>query len=399
MQRNIFLNKAESAFFLISFSYSHLFIMKTKCYLFCLLTLGLVACKNLEGPDNHSDFTKLCDYLYEITYSDLDDSMYETIEEFTTEVFGGCSSVRRGNFHGRNLDLFYSEFAEVVVRVQKSENRFASVGVCGGLLFTPELIENYMIGDVYQMIPFVTMDGINENGVVCNVNVVPADVPESPGTHPGKPRLYMGIACRYILDNARSAHHAVELLEERDLFGDGFGGMYQFHLMISDKDSTMIVELINNQLVCHAESAVSDKNIMTNYFCTLDTLTSHAQGLERAQLLKEHYDEATSDREMMNLMKRVKYTNAYKSSTTPFWYSEFVGVYEDGSDVTIHSDSSTLKEVSTTWIDRFDESYPDDRESMEIWQTIHTSVYSISERKLLLAVQENYDRQFEFTLR
>lgn len=371
------------------------------------LTAMMISCNraNNDPEIGHSKFTKITDYLYEITYNGVDESVYESLNEFDQDMMqpaAGCSSVRNGSFHGRNLDLYYSDCAEVVVHMEHGAKHFASIAVCGSLLYTPTIIEHFMTADLFTLLPFVTMDGINENGVVCNVNVVPAtDMPKPTGTNPGAPRLFIGAACRYILDHAVSAHHAVELLSQHDLFGDGFGGTFQFHLMISDKDSTMIVELIDNQLTVQANPAHSEKNIMTNYFCNKSELTPHAQGIERANLLREHYEEANSDTKMMDLMEKVKYTKLYREDTNPYWYSDLYGVFEVNGqkyDFNINTPTDIMDSVKALTIADFNKKYPDSRD-YSFWQTMHTSVYNMDELRLMLVVQEKYNKSYGFSLK
>lgn len=380
--------------------------MKTShwvCGLLVAVCMVMVGCNrpNHDPKIGHSKFHKVAEYLYEITYKGVDESIYATLDEFTTAMPAACSSVRRGNFHGRNLDLYYSDCAEVVVHMDKGDDHYASIGVCGSLLYTPTLVEHFMTSDLFDLLPFITMDGINENGVVCNVNVVPArDMMSPKGTNPGAPKLFFGASCRYILDHAKSAHHAIELLRARDLYGDGFGNEFQFHLMISDMDSTMIVELIDNKMVVTAHGPYSEENVMTNYFCNLPDYTPHAQGIERAELLREHYNEAINETRMMNLMAMVKYTNLYRADTDPYWYSDLTGVFEhEGKtyDVTLTTPQADKDKVKEAMIELFNKKYPKDRD-YTFWQTMHTSVYSIEERRLIIAVQEEYWHQYGFTL-
>lgn len=378
--------------------------MKRSLFL-AMIALGMLSCSHnpIDPATGHNRIKQVAPYLYEVSYDRINDALYadqEAMQQLTTAP--QCSSVRRGNYHGRNLDLYYNEGCEVVVHRSKDADHLANIAVCGGTpTLNKQLIDAGLSEDIYALIPFFVLDGINECGVVVNVNVVPAiDMVTPTGTNPEAENLSMQLACRYLLDRAESAHHAIELLKARNLYGEGFGGEFQFHLMISDKDSTMIVELINNQLHYQAEPALSDKNIMTNYFCTLDTLTPHADGIERRDLLRAHYDEAVSAETMMQLMERVKYTNLYRYETRPRWYSDLTGITKiDGVtyNITINTPQEVADFIFKREAQKFQDKYPGVRDG-SFWQTVHTSVYSIEERQLLISNQEDYQHQYHFAL-
>lgn len=363
-----------------------------------LFSIGILfASCTQKSVTQHGEVTKVADYLYEVTYSQLDESVYDHSE--VVQQKAACSSVRNGAFHGRNLDLFYNEGCEVVVHTTASADRFASVAVCGATpSITDKALEN---GDskIMQFLPFFSLDGINENGVAANVNVVPSiDFPIATGTNPGAPRLHMGMSVRYILDHAQSAKHAIELLQSLDLFG-GFGDNFGLHLMISDTEETYIVEIINNQLVYNQGERENSNNVMTNLYSTqLPNLTPHAEGVERYAILKENYAEGNTEEGMAALMQRVRYTLAYERTTDPFWYSESCGIFqeEDGSttEITIDTDHDFIMQ----YMEPSFQTYARHERDGSFWQTVNTSVYNLDNRTLLLYVQEDYEHPYRFEI-
>ena len=348
--------------------------------------------KPAENTSWHSELEKVADYLYEVSYSDIDDDLIPLISYSSRaflDVKGACSSVRNGNFHGRNLDLFFNDMCETVVHVAKSEKRFASLAVCGGISeLTPEVMDS-IPEELYSVIPLVVIDGINENGVTFNINVVPGDdTALVTGTNPKGKKLACFLAGRYILDHAESAAHAVKLLEEHNMLGSF--GHYGLHYMISDEKETYIVEFVDNKQVCYRGEPVCNSNIMTNLFSTkLPEITPNSSGVERYALLKEHYDEGGTLDGMSQLMQRVRYTQAYDVNTDPFWYSEFVG-----NGLTIDSPHEALMENAQASIDCWRRK----ERGIGFWQTVNTSVYDIAGRKLRLYIQENYDKHYDFEL-
>lgn len=74
---------------------------------------------------NTMNLKKIEDYLYEVSVADLD---YDWADKMFKEgppvgdSFGACSSMRRGNFHGRNFDWKYDNAVEFVVKPKLPEN-------------------------------------------------------------------------------------------------------------------------------------------------------------------------------------------------------------------------------------------------------------------------------------
>lgn len=363
-----------------------------KKFLFTICTLLIVLCTFTSCRKNHSDIVKITDYLYEAYYTDLYDEVMTLMSDSSNAFISAkaaCSSVRNGNFHGRSFDLFYNDMCECVVHVAKSDKRFASLAVCGGNPeYTPEKLAD--IGEEeYAIFPFGVLDGINENGVVFNLNVVPGDdTAPSKGTNPGKEDLSFAVAGRYILDHATSAKHAVELLQDRNMLG--CLGEYGLHYMISDPKETYIVEFLDNKLVYYRGEAVCDSNVMTNLFSTLlPEITPHGSGIERYALLQEHYAEGSTLEGMAKLMQRVKYTNTYDLSYQPFWYSEYVA--KQYTNDTPKEDLMKIAEYCNKDFQRH-------KRDGTFWHSVHTSVYDIQNKTLRLYVQEDFDHPFNFKL-
>lgn len=366
--------------------------MKKALTLICAAAL-IVGC---SPKQQYGEVTKVADYLYEVTYEDMDESLFDQVQDVQNKC--ACSSVRNGAFHGRNLDLYYNEGVEVIVHMKAGKDRFASVAVCGA---TPDLTaEAIEKADPKMMakLPLLTLDGINEKHVAVNVNVVPSiDSPIATGTNPGKKKMHMAVAPRYILNHAESAANAVELLKDRDLFG-GFGSEFGLHLMISDPKETYIVEIINNEIKTRKGGREDIGNVMTNFYCTLPELTPHADGVERCKILKDNYAEGSTEEGMAKLMQRVKYSQAYVRGTDPFWDTESCGLVttDDGRvvDVTIDTPHDS---VMVYMEDSFKAFERHERKG-EFWQTVHTSVFDIDKCTLLVFVQEDYNHSYKFEI-
>ncbi|MBQ7154604.1 MAG: linear amide C-N hydrolase, partial [Synergistaceae bacterium] len=300
-------------------------------FLAVLVVFSFAACPCPSGYDSAAEaapFTapkKLADYLYTMEYTDYVPDL--TTGEHVKTGFA-CSSVRSGNFYGRNLDLDYADVPEFVIKVAAKEGRYASIGLAAILTLKSNGVDSVSEAELLAL-PNMTFDGINENGVAMNSNVVPAvdlDFATLLSTKYGKPRIHALAVVRYVLDHAKSAAHGVELLKNMDIYvGYGTWGL---HWMLSDDKETYIIECIDGELVARNDT----DNIMTNFYVNyapntpyakhiaqtgqkvagkvyenFPILTPHACGVERYAILKEHYAVGAESTEgMSHLMERVK---------------------------------------------------------------------------------------------
>lgn len=363
-----------------------------------LLTFSLTSCdyidfiskcswKNISSSDSAFvraiQLNKIEDYLYEVTFSDYDldegEELYNTIDI----PFGGCTSVRNGDFLGRNLDWLYDETVDFVVHTPAIEGRHATLGVSGIIPFLNKFNANFGTYDEnYKLIPYVMMDGINDAGLVVNANLQPlGDRGLTTGTNPGKDRMNTVLAVRYLLDYAGSVDEAIELLKKKDLhYAEISGSVMEVHLMLSDPKKTSVVEFVDNKMV-----VVEDSVVMTNYFLS-QGITPHAQGVERADLVKENYKKGETKEGMIELMRMVNFSNYYNPKTSPRWYSDmFDGDTSDKPDLTWDSDKKTIEKYYLKEVLRFKLR---NRVNYETWHTVHNSIYNIKEKTLDILVQE-----------
>lgn len=367
---------------------------------------------------------KLSDYLYSVKYYDWDYSVGHKYVKRYSSIPIQCSAVRKSNLYGRNFDWFYNKSVEYIVQTAPTRGRHASLSVCQG---HPDLIEPYVKNgnwmDAYDVLPFLAVDGINDAGVVCNVNVVPTgDKPRTTGTNPGKERFNGLMLVRYILDYANSASHAIDLLKNIDIWMPENGVLdTELHYMIADSTVTYIVEFVNNHLLVFSDAEddyddiSNEMPIMTNFYIAgwdgnivtgfdtesgimpyETTLTPHAEGLERYRIIADAYDDISSIEDLKALMESVKFTNAYDSEKNPFWYSEFVGDNRPSSygDLTIYQPKAVLQ----PFVDASIREYEHRERNGKTWHTMHTSLFDISSHSITVYSQEDYEHPFIFTL-
>lgn len=274
------------------------------------------------------------------------------------QPYGHCSAVRRGNTLSRNYDWKFDDAAEFVVRMAAGAGRFASVGVANcGTNLTEQFVTSGKWSRYYKCLPGRTVDGINENGVVAEVNVVGGD-PATNGWHTDGD-IHPCAAVRWALDNAKTAEDAATNLAARIAFPEGWA--QNFHYMIADKDETYIVENGEAHLVPSSSLAGA---VLTNFrlYPTRDTT---GEGQER-------YDA---------LMDGAEITSQWWTLTyTPFGYraSDLPGITGEA-----------LTQLFNYWDNNPREAHRGESIGGESWwQTVHTSVYDIENKTLRIAVQE-----------
>ena len=315
---------------------------------------------------------------------DFADSYPDAAAEYYRSRNGGdasaCASVRDGNTYSRNFDFPFDDRAGFVVKMSAGEvvgdsgsgtmenssvpltsttttRRYASVGVAQvGTNLTEAIVTSGKPSKWYKSLPGATVDGINENGVVVNINVVDGDPHDY---WPTNGTIHCLGAVRCVLDTATNAASAASVLAAGVYFPSGWHQNY--HWMIADSEKTYIVE--NG-----AAHEVTGRAVMTNF--RLYPTHSTGAGQERYALLADGAN-----------ITNAWFTRCYSAVTNPKWVSEFDGD-ESALDAAIAYWATKPKEAhrgevvgnsgsGTTW-----------------WQSIHTSVYDISNKTMRIAVQE-----------
>lgn len=371
--------------------------------------------------------TKKCEYLYEATCMDVDyDYAFDYFKVNSQDITGGCSSMRSGGFFGRNFDWYYNHDITFVIHTPRIGNRYSSVGVAGCFPYlTREIVDSGYANEAFKIFPFYILDGINEKGVFVNDNVVPGQDMEqtTTGTTPLKTKkgnLCMNMIPRFVLDNYASAKEAVEDIRDHwsvYMRPSELLGHYEVHYMIGDPNETYIVEFFNNEM--HIEKTDIDGSklsIMTNFYIkdtnlvngrignvgdNLSNLTPNGSGVDRYNILADHYDSANTLEGMRSAMRDVWYSKAYDRNN--HWYSEFVGSPDRVEDpngnvlLTMNSPADHYEPIFDAIENWFDER---NRDEWKVWHTTHSSVYDINERRLYLRFQENEieDKEYVFEI-
>lgn len=279
------------------------------------------------------------------------------------DMGGACSSVRNGNDYARNFDLTYDERAEFVVEMIAGPGRLASVGVANvGTNLTEAAVTSGARSRFYKALPGATVDGINSEGVVCSINLVPTNgAPWE--TKGGRDLNAIGVV-RFVLDTATSASNAAAAVASRCYIPDALKRKgYSAHFMLADERETWIVE----DGTAHPATG---RAVLTNYRLFADN-DPYGTGYERFNIL-------AAGGNITSAWFRAAYRRPFSRPT------EFAA-----PGVGTHSETDAL----LAWAEaNIPQGAPESlTRNGHSWQTVHTSRFDISNRVLRVAVQERPD--------
>ena len=359
--------------------------------------------------------TRIGELFYEMVYDELDyDYAKSTINFFFPNgIKGSCSGIRNGNLFGRNYDWFYNNDCEFLIKIPRKKNRYASINVASGMgIFTKFFVEKKWYFNIYKILPFVALDGINEKGVACSVNVVPNnDNGNTISTNPeSKNVVNVVMLIRYILDNYDSAEKAVNDIKNNINLTGAHSKMFndELHYMILDDKKTFILEIVNNKVIIN-ECPKDHPPYMTNFFVTnckydenghvdLKSVTPHATGIERYDIITDNYKNCDNYEGMLDCLKKVKLSNNYNESLKPFWLSACIHHAEENgygnlvvNDMIEHPEK--FDKIKNDQIKSFKNRT---RRKGDTYETVHTSIYDIKNKKLYLMIREDFENMLDY---
>ena len=331
--------------------------------------------------------TKIKGNLYEAQYDYIYPELYNVSQPILTFL---SSSICNGNFVGQNVDYVYSNTSVVLNKISHNRNRLASLSLS---IVDNDSIEALLNSDEPQKLelsktlPFLAVNGINEAGLTATLNFL--DYGESTVTVPAKYKksdVSLSSLIRFILDNFSAA-------EEAALYIKNYTAVAcdrNVQIMLSDGADSYVLSIINN-VVSYSEVTYMTNMDMTNGFeiteeNTVDktTVKDYDKGIERYDIISANYETCGSLEGMTDLLYSLVYTNAYKSETSPVWYSEFTG-----GDLTNKSAegefASIIAEEQTKYQNRSTD--PDDP-AFGTRHTISSCVYDTTSKSLYLSINE-----------
>lgn len=383
----------------------------------------------------YHDLKHIAPYLHEIVYDDYrKDTEYETTKE--AEAFG-CSSVRCGDYYGRNFDYVYNDTPEFVVRVKANEKlqRHESIGIATHFGLREKKLLNGQYHKQLELVPNLTLDGINDAGVICSTNVVSMEPNQVeiagqkviPETNPGKEDLHVLFIPRFVLDNANSVDDAVNKLKQMNIMGN-LNNEMNIHTMIADKNKTVVVEFFHlkgsnhNHFDVVEQTKVGKEAIMTNHYLNNgdNFVNDEKFGNERLAILQKGYDSYSPNPTfdgMVDLMKTVKFSKAYQEGkekqpmqpsddldklNTREWYSEKVKQTEianyDESSAKWQEIFAKMAQLKIDYQHKIREEAKHD-----FWITTHNTTYhwdwTNNDGLLSVIVQEQYNHNYQYHIK
>lgn len=359
--------------------------------------------------------TKLHDYLYQL---EIDEYTDKDIQEWLKDYKpGACSGIRKGNFYARSYDWNYSNTSSILIHIPAKDGRHESYGIANNDQITKAVAENNDYVEAYRIIPYFTLDGMNDAGVVCSINVVPMDKGFTKGTNPGARDLCQMCMPRIILDYADSALDGVKKLYSYNIWSIAGALGSEIHMMVADKNATYIVEFINNKMVILSDQddeyddIPNNEAIMTNFHLSGwdgnvkavflgDTeaevratgIEDHPEGLERYTILQN--STITDIDSALSAINDVIYTKAYSDTESPLWYSECTGTTPTFGELTVYSKASDFTGIRAKMKEMYENR---DRNNPNTWQSVHQSAYDLVNKIMKVQVQEDTTHTFQFT--
>lgn len=361
--------------------------------------------------DAYKDIKKKASFLYEVNYASLDYAAAKVwFSRHAPLAVGGCSALADNGLVGRNYDWKNDYQASFLVRTPNMQGHNAVIGMAAMSALTVPVVESREWREEYKYLPFMLLDGGNEHGMFCEMNVVPAK--GNTKTTPlvsKRDSISALMLVRFILDNYSTVAEAVADIKDyvEVYFPDSLTDLgYELHFMIADSTSACIVlEIVNNAIVTvnstlstnfHLNGVTlnADGSVYTNAdvadgnLPTSQGIESDGSGLERWNILNAA--SVPNVAAMKAAMESVYFTKAY-TDLVNVWNSEFVG-----GDITVDTpaDDAALLARIAEYREKYEQRSKD---TALTWLTCHSCVYDMANLAVHVSVQED-DDEFEFSL-
>lgn len=318
--------------------------------------LGLATPEDIPDVTGKLPLRALPKYLHFLAFDDTypEDAAWLYAQLGPSDL-GRCSAVRRGGKLWRNYDWTFDFAPEFVIPVSGNATRFASTGIASvGSRLTENDVMSAVNSRYYKCLPGMTLDGINEKGVVCEINV---DGGPKTGWHGDAEDdgIHILAAVRWVLDHGETAQQAAEWLADHIIQPTG---EMNFHFMVADATKTYIVE--NGE----AHDVTDDDKVLTNF--AVFEIGQPGEGVERYNLLRGGAD-----------ISAVNFTNAYQSGNN--WDSDFESAAQHAEAIRQWAAQGETKEAHRGKTTSSGKAW---------WQSVHTTEYDFAAKTMKVAVQE-----------
>lgn len=263
----------------------------------------------------------------------------------------GCSTFiaqtpENGYIFGRNLD---NQVTDLAVVKTSPKNGYKSVSVINlSFLGYNETYKPEKLLDRINMLatPYFPLDGINEKGLAVGVLQI-----QAPPTDQKTDKVDIGttLAIRILLDKCATVKEAVEMLSKYDMHASAKGC---YHLQITDASGdSVVVSYVNNEMVVTEKEG--DYQCATNFYLHDVPFDYEKQGEDR--------------------------------------YEKLVEVLSKNKGILSKEDGMGLLSYVS-----FDKTEPD--EAGRVYLTQWSSLYDLTDKKLILCVDRDYNNPIEFSV-
>ena len=368
-------------------------------------------------------------------YVEYDDFDFDKAAEMTNERYRPagpmCSGIRKGDYIGRNADVYAGFDTVLVMRLSRRCARYSSIGIVSDYFIPtlPDMIAGQEKDGTYNILPQLVGDGINEKGVSIMMFMVPngeasEDKSSWGGREWGRSAAYTNrsadktyntmLLSRLVLDNAADVDEAIELVKAVNWFDpDRFsssGNAGSLKWLLADSRKSAVIECIDNEmkiLVTQDIDRPSPCTLTTNfslYLFSKGIIQDGASGYERYDQMFDIYSKEDDSVEgLKRILKSVsmpeKYSrdisDKYFFATDYLWCESPSGRHFTSTELyrgDAKQDPDFLETVN------LEKSRYFDKRPRPVSVTIYTTVYDLKEKSVRLLYKEdvNEGRWYEF---
>lgn len=379
-------------------------------------------------------FKQLHPGLFYVEYDDFD---FDRAAEMTNERYRPrgpmCSGVRKGDYIGRNADVYAGYDTVLVMRLSRRCARYSSFGIVTDYFIPnlPDMITRQEKNDTYYMLPQLVGDGINEKGLSVMMFMVPnSEASEDKSdwggrewgrsaafTNPSAAKTYNTmLLTRLVLDNAANVDEAVELIKAVNWFDpDRFsssGNAGSLKWLLADSGKSAVIECIDNEMKIQVTGDIgcpSACTLSTNfsmYLFSKGIIQDGASGYERYDQMIELYSKEDDSMEgLKRILKSVSMPEKYSRdisdkfffATDYLWCESPSGRHFTSTEL-YRGDAKRdpdFLEIVNLEKSRYFDKYP-----RPVSVTVYTTVYDLEEKCVHLLYREdvNDDIWYEFKL-
>jgi len=329
---------------------------------------------------------------------------------------GMCTGVHKGTMQLRQLDWYYNEEVEFVIKMNKCLEKgvkYSSIGVTAASpKLTWKIVRDHILNNRYNpyfdILPYLTVDGVNEKGIFAQSNVVEVNGVEHININPtSKNDCCCSIMLvRFILDHVGNINELEDYLNTLHLYNAPRDKVvYNNHVMVSDSlGNTRIIEFKENSF-----EIISSFPVMTNFrtnngfkangiSADWTSVEHNGIGLERWETGMTFVNDGNPEtlQGFKTLRNELNYTHAYDR---PFeknvtWLTDNLS-----SDLSVcdafnyHHDLITddRKEIYDGSLSEYRKMY-DNRSRIDgnkTWITTHGAIYDLANLSCNLQTQQN----------